>query len=187
MLFSDICSFLLFFLFRWLFNLTTCTVYAFCGVLFGLCSLSNLTVLSCVCWLKVCCPNYGNQSIFYTVYYYSMQKPTIITETQYKVWSSVCFKDGNDRIEHIQLTDIRSFYYNFGQKICHVKLLLLLCTLSETSLILIIWWMLLQEDKVFCFQSEVPRSPGTAQLICFLGFSVFNLPLDNTLQSLFGV
>ncbi|XP_023186737.1 opsin-5-like isoform X1 [Xiphophorus maculatus] len=45
----------------WLFNLTTCTVYAFCGVLFGLCSLSNLTVLSCVCWLKVCCPNYGNK------------------------------------------------------------------------------------------------------------------------------
>ncbi|KAM4738383.1 opsin 7, group member b [Anableps anableps] len=45
----------------WLFNLSTCTVYAFCGVLFGLCSLSNLTVLSCVCWLKVCCPNYGNK------------------------------------------------------------------------------------------------------------------------------
>lgn len=46
--------------FRWLYNLTACTVYAFCGVLFGLCSLTNLTVLSCVCWLKVCCPNYGN-------------------------------------------------------------------------------------------------------------------------------
>ncbi|XP_022597679.1 opsin-5-like [Seriola dumerili] len=45
----------------WLFNKTTCTVYAFCGVLFGLCSLTNLTVLSCVCWLKVCCPNYGNK------------------------------------------------------------------------------------------------------------------------------
>ncbi|XP_008289405.1 opsin-5-like [Stegastes partitus] len=45
----------------WLFNRTVCTVYAFCGVLFGLCSLTNLTVLSCVCWLKVCCPNYGNK------------------------------------------------------------------------------------------------------------------------------
>uniref|UniRef100_UPI0037E7EEFA opsin 7, group member b n=1 Tax=Semicossyphus pulcher TaxID=241346 RepID=UPI0037E7EEFA len=45
----------------WLFNQTTCTVYAFCGVLFGLCSLTNLTVLSSVCWLKVCCPNYGNK------------------------------------------------------------------------------------------------------------------------------
>ncbi|KAM9344159.1 opsin 7, group member b [Pholidichthys leucotaenia] len=45
----------------WMFNKMTCTVYAFCGVLFGLCSLTNLTVLSCVCWLKVCCPNYGNK------------------------------------------------------------------------------------------------------------------------------
>ncbi|XP_065817769.1 opsin 7, group member b [Labrus bergylta] len=45
----------------WLFNETTCIVYAFCGVLFGLCSLTNLTVLSSVCWLKVCCPNYGNK------------------------------------------------------------------------------------------------------------------------------
>ncbi|XP_068160135.1 opsin 7, group member b [Antennarius striatus] len=45
----------------WLFEKLTCTVYAFCGVLFGLCSLSNLTVLSCVCWLKVCWPNYGNK------------------------------------------------------------------------------------------------------------------------------
>uniref|UniRef100_A0AAV2LXB0 G-protein coupled receptors family 1 profile domain-containing protein n=1 Tax=Knipowitschia caucasica TaxID=637954 RepID=A0AAV2LXB0_KNICA len=43
----------------WLFNRITCTIYAFCGVLFGLCSLTNLTVLSSVCWLKVCCPNYG--------------------------------------------------------------------------------------------------------------------------------
>ncbi|KAF3860574.1 hypothetical protein F7725_000829 [Dissostichus mawsoni] len=45
----------------WLFNKTICTGYAFCGVLFGLCSLTNLTVLSSVCWLKVCCPNYGNK------------------------------------------------------------------------------------------------------------------------------
>lgn len=47
---------------RWLFHQTTCIVYAFCGVLFGLCSLSNLTALSCVCWLKVCCPNYGKST-----------------------------------------------------------------------------------------------------------------------------
>ncbi|CAL8258938.1 opsin 7, group member b [Gadus morhua] len=46
---------------RWLFNPSLCTVYAFCGVLFGLSSLTNLTVLSSVCWLKVCCPNYGNK------------------------------------------------------------------------------------------------------------------------------
>ncbi|KAM3871868.1 opsin 7, group member b [Diretmus argenteus] len=46
---------------RWLFNQTVCTVYAFCGVLFGLSSLTNLAVLSSVCWLKVCCPNYGNK------------------------------------------------------------------------------------------------------------------------------
>ncbi|XP_055366371.1 opsin-5 isoform X2 [Betta splendens] len=45
----------------WLFNTTACTVYAFCGVLFGLSSLTNLMVLSCVCWLKVCCPNYGSK------------------------------------------------------------------------------------------------------------------------------
>ncbi|ROL52189.1 Opsin-5 [Anabarilius grahami] len=44
---------------RWLFTEVMCMCYAFCGVLFGLCSLSNLTVLSSVCWLKVCCPNYG--------------------------------------------------------------------------------------------------------------------------------
>lgn len=48
--------------FRWLFYKSTCIVYAFCGVLFGLCSLSNLTVLSCVCWFKVCCPNYGKNN-----------------------------------------------------------------------------------------------------------------------------
>lgn len=52
---------------RWLFHRTTCIVYAFCGVLFGLCSLTNLTVLSSVCWLKVCCPNYGKTTGF--IYY----------------------------------------------------------------------------------------------------------------------
>ncbi|NXP13171.1 OPN4 protein, partial [Thinocorus orbignyianus] len=44
---------------RWLFNQTVCTFYAFCGVLFGLCSLTSLTVLSAVCCLKVCYPAYG--------------------------------------------------------------------------------------------------------------------------------
>ncbi|NXK50454.1 OPN5 protein, partial [Chauna torquata] len=44
---------------RWLFNRAMCTIYAFCGVLFGLCSLSSLTVLSTVCCLKVCYPAYG--------------------------------------------------------------------------------------------------------------------------------
>ncbi|NXB36586.1 OPN5 protein, partial [Eulacestoma nigropectus] len=44
---------------RWLFDQAVCTLYAFCGVLFGLCSLTSLTVLSTVCCLKVCYPAYG--------------------------------------------------------------------------------------------------------------------------------
>nr|XP_009932204.1 PREDICTED: opsin-5-like [Opisthocomus hoazin] len=50
-----------FFAHRWLFNQAVCTLYAFCGVLFGLCSLTSLTVLSTVCCLKVCYPAYGNR------------------------------------------------------------------------------------------------------------------------------
>ncbi|KAM8798019.1 opsin-5-like [Eudromia elegans] len=50
-----------FFAHRWLFDRAVCTVYAFCGVLFGLCSLSSLTALSTVCCLKVCYPAYGNK------------------------------------------------------------------------------------------------------------------------------
>ncbi|KAM9829992.1 LOW QUALITY PROTEIN: opsin 7, group member d [Syngnathus typhle] len=46
---------------RWLFGETACQLYAMCGVLFGLCSLTNLTALSLVCCLKVCFPNYGNK------------------------------------------------------------------------------------------------------------------------------
>ncbi|MBN3304919.1 OPN5 protein, partial [Amia calva] len=46
---------------RWLFDEITCLYYAFCGVLFGLCSLTNLTALSSVCCLKVCYPTYGNK------------------------------------------------------------------------------------------------------------------------------
>ncbi|XP_072270244.1 opsin-5-like [Pyxicephalus adspersus] len=46
---------------RWLFDKVTCEYYAFCGVLFGLCSLTNLTVLSTVCCMKVCYPAYGNK------------------------------------------------------------------------------------------------------------------------------
>ncbi|NXS37642.1 OPN5 protein, partial [Pomatostomus ruficeps] len=44
---------------RWLFDQAVCTLYAFCGVLFGLCSLASLTALSTVCCLKVCYPAYG--------------------------------------------------------------------------------------------------------------------------------
>ncbi|XP_069560370.1 opsin 7, group member d isoform X1 [Brachyistius frenatus] len=44
---------------RWLFGEITCQLYAMCGVLFGLCSLTNLTALSLVCCLKVCVPNHG--------------------------------------------------------------------------------------------------------------------------------
>ncbi|CAL8395655.1 unnamed protein product [Boreogadus saida] len=44
---------------RWLYGEAVCLLYAFCGVLFGICSLSTLTVLSTVCCLKVCYPLYG--------------------------------------------------------------------------------------------------------------------------------
>ncbi|NXE67853.1 OPSX protein, partial [Calcarius ornatus] len=44
---------------RWLFGQAVCTLYAFCGLLFGLSSLASLAVLSTVCCLKVCCPAYG--------------------------------------------------------------------------------------------------------------------------------
>ena len=69
---------------RWLFNETVCMIYAFCGVLFGLCSLTNLTVLSCVCWLKVCCPNHGKTRTFYIWMLSSSiaYKTTIITVLQ---------------------------------------------------------------------------------------------------------
>ncbi|XP_019365802.1 PREDICTED: opsin-5-like [Gavialis gangeticus] len=50
-----------FFAHRWLFDHAMCTFYAFCGVFFGLCSLTSLTVLSTVCCLKVCYPTYGNK------------------------------------------------------------------------------------------------------------------------------
>ncbi|XP_071756296.2 opsin 7, group member d isoform X2 [Centroberyx gerrardi] len=46
---------------RWLFGEIACQVYAMCGVLFGLCSLTNLTALSLVCCLKVCFPTHGNK------------------------------------------------------------------------------------------------------------------------------
>ncbi|XP_076132861.1 opsin 7, group member c [Alosa pseudoharengus] len=46
---------------RWLFGDVVCQGYAFCGVFFGLCSLTNLTALSSVCCLKVCFPHYGNK------------------------------------------------------------------------------------------------------------------------------
>ncbi|KAI1233551.1 hypothetical protein IHE44_0004735, partial [Lamprotornis superbus] len=34
----------------WLFDQALCTLCAFCGLLFGLCSLGSLTLLSTVCW-----------------------------------------------------------------------------------------------------------------------------------------
>ncbi|XP_072544811.1 opsin-5-like [Salminus brasiliensis] len=46
---------------RWLFGRVVCLMYAFCGVLFGICSLTTLTLLSLVCFVKVCCPLYGNR------------------------------------------------------------------------------------------------------------------------------
>ncbi|XP_062489122.1 opsin-5-like [Pezoporus occidentalis] len=46
---------------RWLYGKQICLFYAFCGVLFGICSLSTLTLLSTVCCLKICFPPYGNR------------------------------------------------------------------------------------------------------------------------------
>ncbi|XP_036375427.1 opsin-5-like [Megalops cyprinoides] len=46
---------------RWLYGKIICLIYAFCGVLFGICSLTTLTLLSTVCCLKVCYPLYGNR------------------------------------------------------------------------------------------------------------------------------
>ncbi|XP_068529060.1 opsin-5-like [Anas acuta] len=46
---------------RWLYGKHICLFYAFCGVLFGICSLSTLTLLSIVCCLKICFPAYGNR------------------------------------------------------------------------------------------------------------------------------
>lgn len=47
---------------RWLYGKTVCSIYAFCGVLFGICSLTSLTLLSMVCFVKVCYPLYGKSS-----------------------------------------------------------------------------------------------------------------------------
>ena len=44
---------------RWLYGKTVCSIYAFCGMLFGICSLTTLTLLSMVCFVKVCYPLYG--------------------------------------------------------------------------------------------------------------------------------
>ncbi|KAJ4936608.1 hypothetical protein JOQ06_001197 [Pogonophryne albipinna] len=46
---------------RWLYGKTVCYIYASCGMLFGICSLTTLTLLSIVCFVKVCCPHYGNK------------------------------------------------------------------------------------------------------------------------------
>nr|XP_006113671.1 opsin-5-like isoform X1 [Pelodiscus sinensis]XP_006113672.1 opsin-5-like isoform X1 [Pelodiscus sinensis]XP_006113673.1 opsin-5-like isoform X1 [Pelodiscus sinensis]XP_006113674.1 opsin-5-like isoform X1 [Pelodiscus sinensis]XP_025035785.1 opsin-5-like isoform X1 [Pelodiscus sinensis] len=46
---------------RWLYGKQVCLFYAFCGVLFGICSLTTLTLLSTVCCLKICFPAYGNR------------------------------------------------------------------------------------------------------------------------------
>ncbi|MEQ2228165.1 hypothetical protein ILYODFUR_006097 [Ilyodon furcidens] len=45
---------------RWLYGKAFCSLYAFCGMFFGLCSLTTLTLLSMVCFVKVCYPLYGN-------------------------------------------------------------------------------------------------------------------------------
>lgn len=52
---------------RWLFDQAVCTLSAFCGVLFGLCSLASLTVLSTVCCPKVCYPAYSRCWMCYPI------------------------------------------------------------------------------------------------------------------------
>ncbi|XP_041967543.1 opsin 7, group member a [Alosa sapidissima] len=49
---------------RWLFGRTVCVLYAFCGILFGICSLTTLTILSTVCCLKVCYPVFSSGNRF---------------------------------------------------------------------------------------------------------------------------
>ncbi|NXM29773.1 OPN5 protein, partial [Oxyruncus cristatus] len=44
---------------KWLYGKQICLFYAFCGVLFGICSLSTLTLLSTVGSLKICFPAYA--------------------------------------------------------------------------------------------------------------------------------
>ncbi|NXK80269.1 OPN4 protein, partial [Amazona guildingii] len=44
---------------RWLYGKQICLFYVFCGMLFGICSLSILTLLSTVCCLKICFPVYA--------------------------------------------------------------------------------------------------------------------------------
>ncbi|XP_053323871.1 opsin-5-like [Spea bombifrons] len=46
---------------RWIYGWHVCLFYAFCGVLFGICSLSTITLLSVVCCVKVCFPTCGNR------------------------------------------------------------------------------------------------------------------------------
>ncbi|XP_068090830.1 opsin-5-like [Hyperolius riggenbachi] len=46
---------------RWMYGAHICLLYAFSGVLFGICSLSTVTLLSVVCCMKVCFPTYGNR------------------------------------------------------------------------------------------------------------------------------
>ncbi|NXR60051.1 OPN5 protein, partial [Rhadina sibilatrix] len=46
---------------RWLFDQAVCTLYAFCGLLFGLSSLGSLTALSTVRCLQLCYPAYGSR------------------------------------------------------------------------------------------------------------------------------
>ncbi|KAJ3594320.1 hypothetical protein NHX12_003627 [Muraenolepis orangiensis] len=46
---------------RWLYGRAMCYLYAFCGMFFGICSLTTLTLLSMVCCVKVCYPLYGNR------------------------------------------------------------------------------------------------------------------------------
>ncbi|KYO26175.1 opsin 5-like 1 isoform B [Alligator mississippiensis] len=46
---------------RWLYGKHVCLFYAFCAVLFGICSMSTLSLLSIVCCLKICFPAYGNR------------------------------------------------------------------------------------------------------------------------------
>lgn len=72
-----------------------------CGVLFGLCSLTNLTALSLVCCLKVCFPNHGEGRFYWTAWQVRQKKKTTITEKHLflpPVWSGNKFCSSHARL-----------------------------------------------------------------------------------------
>lgn len=84
---------------RWLYGKTVCYIYAFCGMLFGLCSLTTLTLLSMVCFVKVCYPIYGKSSRKLCILI-DMTQPSLA----WKAGSWLSLKETNNpSVEHCKL------------------------------------------------------------------------------------